>query len=125
MADLDPHKSTQDESGEQDERYLNIAEMMIGTTMMFVGFLNIFLSISGGFEMGGAMPMILYFAGVAVWAHAVIKAPTLRYVVMGVGIVMALAFFHYGEVLFWHKITVFWATVLIVVFFMFRSPAKS
>jgi len=119
MADMDPRQP--DEHGEADDRYLNIAEMMIGTTMMFVGFLNIFLSISGGFEMGGAMPMILYFAGLAIWAHAVVKAPTVRYAVMGFAIVLGLAFFHFGEVLFWHKIVVFWATVLIVVFFMFRT----
>ena len=37
---------------------------------------------------------------------------------------LALGFFHYGEVLFWHKQVVFWATVLIVMYFMFNEPKK-
>jgi Ca2+/Na+ antiporter len=37
------------------------------------------------------------------------------------GITMALAFFHYGEVHFWHKQVIFWSTVVLVMFFMFKS----
>ena len=108
------------EEDSSEDRYLNVAEIMIGTTMMFVGFLNVLLSISGGFEIS-IMPMLLYFGGMTIWAHAVLKPPVVRYVVMGGAIVISLAFIQFGEVLFWHKQLVFWATVAIVVFFMFRS----
>lgn len=114
-----PHE----EEASSEDRYLNIAELMIGTTMMFVGFLNVLLSISGGFEIS-ILPMLLYFGGMAIWSHAVIKPPTLRYIIMTAAIVIALAFIHYGEVLFWHKQLVFWATVAIVVFFMFKTAPK-
>jgi hypothetical protein len=127
MTDQDqtPRRPAHHHDDSADDRYLNTAELMIGTTMMFVGFLNVFLSISGGFEIS-IMPMLLYFGGMAVWAHAVVKPPAIRYAVMGAAIVVALAFFHFGEVLFWHKQVVFWCTVLIVVFFMFRtSPNPS
>ena len=87
---------------------------MVGTAMMFIGFLNVLLSISGGFEIS-VFPLILYFAGVAIWGHAAIKPPTLRYVVITCAIALGLAFFHYGEVLFWHKQVIFWATVALVV----------
>lgn len=98
---------------------------MIGTAMMFVGFLNVLLSISGGYEMAGVQPMILYFAGLAIWAHGTITHPTGRYLVIGVAIVAALAFLHYGEVLFWHKQVIFWFTILLVGFFMFKSSKPS
>ena len=96
---------------------------MVGTALMFIGFLDVFLSISGGFEIN-VVPFLIYFGGLAVWANAVIETPVLRYGVMTVAIVLALGFFHYGEVLFWHKQVVFWSTVVIVMYFMFKEPKK-
>lgn len=101
----------------------NVAGMMAGTALMFIGFLNIFLSISGGFEIN-VVPLLIYFAGLAVWANSVIENPTLRYSIMAAAVALALGFYHYGEVLFWHKQVVFWATVVIVVYFMFKEPKK-
>ncbi len=114
----------QRDKGSGDDHQLNTAEMMVGVGMMFVGFLNVLLSISGGFEIN-VVPLLLYFAGLAVWAHATIVHPTVRYTVMTAAVAFALAFFHYGEVLFWHKQVVFWATVAMVVFFMFKSAPPS
>jgi len=124
QAQPDPSRSSRDadqRSGE--DRHLTTAEMMIGTTMMFTGFLSVLMSISGGFEIS-VFPLILYFAGLAIWAHATIVNPTVRYTVITMAIVLGLAFFHYGEVYFWHKQVIFWATVAIVVFFMFKTSAK-
>ncbi len=105
------------------DKQLSVAGMMTGTALMFIGFLNVFLSISGGFEIN-VVPLLIYFGGLAVWANAVIENPTLRYGVMIVAIAFALGFFHYGEVLFWHKQVVFWSTVVVVMYFMFREPKK-
>ncbi len=124
QAQPDPSRSSRDadqRSGE--DRHLTTAEMMIGTTMMFTGFLSVLMSISGGFEIS-VFPLILYFAGLAIWAHATIVNPTVRYTVITMAIVLGLAFFHYVEVYFWHKQVIFWATVAIVVFFMFKTSAK-
>ena len=108
-------------SGSQEDRQLSVAMMFVGVAMMSVGFLDVFLSISGGFELAGVTPLLLYFAGVALWAQATVANLTLRYVIMGVAIVLALAIFHYGEVLFWHKQVVFWGTIAAVIFFMFKT----
>jgi hypothetical protein len=105
----------------QEDRQFNIAQMMVGTAMMFVGFLNVLLSISGGFEIAGVVPMLLYFAGLAIWAHATIANPTVRYSVITVAVTLALAFLSYGEVLFWHKQLLFWGTILMVGYFMFKT----
>jgi hypothetical protein len=124
--DPDSHRSSlEGGSGSQEDRQLNVAMMMVGTAMMFVGFLNVLLSISGGFEFAGVTPMLLYFFGMAIWAHAVIKHPSVRYAVILGALAFALAFFHYGEVLFWHKQVVFWSTVAIVAFFMFKTSSPS
>ena len=109
-----------DRDGGGEDRYLRIAELVIGSSLMFIGFLNVLLSISGGFEIN-TFPIILYFAGMTVWAHATILNSAVRYSVMIFGITMALAFFHYGEVHFWHKQLIFWSTVAMVMFFMFKS----
>jgi Ca2+/Na+ antiporter len=111
-----------EEDGGTDKQW-NVASLMTGTALMFIGFLNVFLSISGGFEIN-VVPLLIYFGGLAVWANAVIENPTVRYGVMTVAIVLALGFFHYGEVLFWHKQVVFWSTVVVVMYFMFREPKK-
>lgn len=99
---------------------MRVPGLMAGTALMFIGFLNILLSISGGFEIN-VMPVLLYFAGLAMWANAVVENPTVRYSVMGFAIVGALVFFHMGEVLFWHKQVIFWSTVVMVMFFMFKT----
>jgi cation transport ATPase len=117
---LRPEPAASHDDDTSDDRQLTTAEVMIGTAMMFIGFLNVLLSISGGFEIN-VFPMILYFAGMAIWAHAAIRNVTVRYSIVAAAIVLALAFFHYGEVLFWHKQAVFWATIALVGFFMFKG----
>jgi hypothetical protein len=107
-------------SRSDEDRQLATAEMMIGTAMMFTGFVTVLLSISGGFEIS-ILPLILYFAGLAIWAHATIANPTIRYAIMTASIALGIAFFHYGEVLFWHKQVIFWGTVLLVGYFMFTT----
>ena len=101
----------------------HVIGLMVGTALMFIGFLNVFLSISGGFEIN-VVPFLIYFAGLAVWANAAIETLVIRYGVMTAAIALALAFFHYGEVLFWHKQVVFWATVVIVMYLMFKEEKK-
>ncbi len=91
---------------------------------MFLGFLQIFLSISGGFELSGVVALLLYFGGLAIWANAVIEQPMIRWSITIGAIALALAFLQFGEILFWHKQVVFWSTVVIVMYFMFREPKK-
>jgi len=110
----------QDGGGDQQ---MHVIGLMVGTALMFIGFLDVFLSISGGFEIN-VVPFLIYFGGLAVWANAAIDNHLVRYSVMTVAIALALGFFHYGEVLFWHKQVVFWSTVVIVMYFMFNEPKK-
>jgi hypothetical protein len=110
-----------DDSG--GENNLRVAGMIVGTALIFIGFLDIFLSISGGFEID-YIPFLIYFGGIAVWANAVIENLTFRYSIIGSALLLAAIFFHYGEVLFWHKQVVFWGTVVVVMYFMFNEPKK-
>jgi hypothetical protein len=121
---LSPSRKPQDHDPSREDRLLKTAELLIGTTMIFVGFLNVFLSISGGFEIS-VFPFLLYFAGMAIWAHATIQQQTTRYAVIAGSLVLGLAIFHYGEVLFWHKQVVFWGTVAMVSYFMFKGTQTS
>jgi hypothetical protein len=118
-----PTKSSPPESQDSGDHQMRVMGVMVGTALMFIGFLNVFLSISGGFEIN-VVPFLIYFGGLAVWANAAIEIPMVRYGVMAGAIALALGFFHYGEVLFWHKQVVFWATVVIVMYFMFNEPKK-
>jgi hypothetical protein len=114
------HKPAENSGGDNQMR---VAGMIIGTVLIFIGFLDVFLSISGGFEID-SIPFIIYFAGVAVWANAVVENTTIRYSLIGGALLLAAVFFHYGEVLFWHKQALFWGTVVVVMYFMFNEPKK-
>ncbi len=120
-----PPNPSQDaeEDERQRERHSNVIGMMVGTALMFIGFLNVFLSISGGFEIN-VVPFLIYFGGVAIWANSVMENLTVRYSLIGAALLLGLALAHYGEVLFWHKQVVFWGTVVVVMYFMFNEPKK-
>jgi hypothetical protein len=111
-----PPQSPSDSQESSGDHHMRVIGLM-------VGFLNVFLSISGGFEIN-VVPFLIYFGGLAVWANAAIEMPAVRYGVMAAAIGLALGFFHYGEVLFCHKQVVFWATVIIVMYFMFNEPKR-
>ena len=110
-----------DDSG--GDNHMRVAGMIVGTALIFIGFLDVFLSISGGFEID-VIPFLIYFGGVAVWANAVVENTTLRYSVISGALLLAGVFYHYGEVLFWHKQVLFWSTVVVVMYFMFNEPKK-
>ena len=112
---------SEDDSGSDNQ--MRVAGMIVGTALIFLGFLDVVLSISGGFEID-VIPLLIYFGGVAVWANAVVENMTLRYSVIGASLLLAAVFVHYGEVLFWHKQVVFWVTVVVVMYFMFNEPKK-
>ncbi|HWG96139.1 MAG TPA: hypothetical protein VN647_03555 [Nitrospira sp.] len=122
-----PRSSRPAKAGEQggggNEHHIHVIGLMVGSALMFIGFLNVFLSISGGFEIN-VMPFLVYFGGLAIWANAAIETPALRYGTMAVAISLALGLFQYGEVLFWHKQVLFWVTIIVVMYFMFVEPKK-
>ena len=120
-----PHEPVRPERDDDSggDNQMRVAGMIVGTALIFIGFLDIFLSISGGFEID-YIPFLIYFGGVAVWANAVIENPTFRYSIIGGALLLGAIFFHYGEVLFWHKQVVFWGTVVVVMYFMFNEPKK-
>ena len=91
-------------------------------SLVFVGFLTFFLSLSGGFEID-YKPLVLYFSGLAIWAYSALTNLTVRYTVVTVTVTLGLAIAHYGEVHFWHKQVIFWATVVMVAYFMFSTAA--
>jgi hypothetical protein len=118
---LHPNESEDQRGG--NEHQVHVIGLMVGTALMFIGFLNVFLSISGGFEIN-IVPFLIYFGGLTVWANAAIETPSIRYGVMAMAIALALGLFQYGEVLFWHKQVLFWVTIIIVMYFMFVEPKK-
>jgi len=120
---LRPKRGDDCGSGSGSEKQMRVAGMIVGTALIFIGFLDIFLSISGGLEID-YIPFLIYFGGIAVWANAVIENLTLRYSIIGSALLLGAIFFHYGEVLFWHKQVVFWGTVVVVMYFMFNEPKK-
>ena len=118
----EPERRKPEEDSGSDNQ-MRVAGMIVGIALIFLGFLDIFLSISGGFEID-VIPFMIYFAGIAVWANAVVENTTIRYSIIGGALLLAAVFFHYGEVLFWHKQVVFWGTVVVVMYFMFNEPKK-
>lgn len=118
-----PVPSPEEDTESHEERQMKVGMKMIGSAMVFIGFIQVFMSASTGAEIT-VFPMILYFTGMALWAYSSVEKQLVRYAIIGGSIVCALAFFHFGEVLFWHKYVIYWGTIAIVVFFMFQTPKK-
>ncbi len=118
-----PPQLREEDTDDQENRQMIVAMRMVGSAMVFIGFLQVFLSASTGAEIS-IFPMIIYFSGMAMWAYSSVENLTVRYTVMGLSLLCALAFMHFGEVLFWHKYLIYWGTIGVVVFFMFKSPKK-
>ncbi len=102
---------------------MKVAMKMVGSAMVFIGFIQVFLSASTGAEIS-IFPIILYFSGLALWAYSSVKIPAVRYGVIAFSLLCILAFIQLGEVLFWHKNVIYWGTIALVVYFMFQNPKK-
>lgn len=113
----------EEESEAQENLKMRVAMKMVGSAMVFVGFLQVFLSVNTGAEIS-IFPMIIYFSGMALWAYSSVDTPTIRYTVIALSLLCAMAFMQFGEVLFWHKYAIYWGTVGMVIFFMFQTPKK-
>ncbi len=118
-----PPPVREEEVEEQENRQFMVAMKMVGSAMVFIGFLQVFLSVNTGAEIS-IFPMIIYFSGMALWAYSSVDTPAIKYVVIAASMLCAMAFMHFGEVLFWHKYMIYWGTVGMVVFFMFQTPKK-
>ena len=118
-----PPPDRPEEVEEQENRQMRVAMRMVGSAMVFIGFLQVFLSVNTGAEIS-IFPMIIYFSGMALWAYSSVDTPAIRYTVIALSLLCAMAFMHFGEVLFWHKYMIYWGTVIMVVFFMFQTPKK-
>ncbi len=119
-----PPSTTPDIDQETHEAIqMNVAMKMVGSAMVFVGFIQVFMSVSTGAEIS-IFPMILYFAGLALWAHSSVKIPTIRYLIIAFSIICIVGFYELGEVLAWHKTVIYWGTIAMVVYFMFQNPMK-
>lgn len=118
-----PPKQPELDTETHEALQMKVAMKMVGSAMVFIGFIQVFLSASTGAEIT-IFPMIIYFSGMALWAHSSVKIPTVRYVIIALSIVCILGFVHVGEVLFWHKYVIYWGTIGMVVFFMFQNPKK-
>ncbi len=112
-----------EDQDDNEDKQMQVAMKMVGSAMVFIGFLQVFLSASTGAEIS-IFPMIIYFGGMAMWAYSSVDNVIVKYSIMGASAVCALAFMHFGEVLFWHKYLIYWGTIALVVFFMFKSPKK-
>ena len=113
----------EEDQEDQENLQMQVAMRMVGSAMVFIGFLQVFLSASTGAEIS-IFPMIIYFSGMAMWAYSSVDNLTVRYTVMALSLLCAMAFMHFGEVLFWHKYLIYWGTIGVVVFFMFKNPKK-
>ena len=102
---------------------MKVAMKMVGSAMVFIGFIQVFMSASTGAEIS-IFPMILYFSGLALWAYSSVRIPAVRYAVIAFSVFCIMAFINIGEVLFWHKYVIYWGTIAMVVYFMFQTPKK-
>ena len=76
-----PPPDRPEEVEEQENRQMQVAMKMVGSAMVFIGFLQVFLSVNTGAEIS-IFPMIIYFSGMALWAYSSVDTPAIRYTVI-------------------------------------------
>ncbi len=118
-----PHAKSEVDQEAHEALQMKVAMKMVGSAMVFIGFIQVFLSVGIGAEIS-IFPMILYFAGLALWAYSSVTIPAVRYGVIAFSLLCILAFIQLGEVLFWHKYVIYWGTIALVVYFMFQNPKQ-
>ena len=60
-----------------EDRQMKVGMKMVGSAMVFIGFLQVFLSASTGAEIS-VFPMIIYFSGMALWAYSSVEILSVR-----------------------------------------------
>ena len=93
------HPFSDEEVEEQENRQMRVAMKMVGSAMVFIGFLQVFLSVNTGAEIS-IFPMIIYFSGMALWAYSSVDTPSIRYTVIALSLLCAMAFMHFGKCCF-------------------------
>jgi hypothetical protein len=76
-----PPPVREEEVEEQENRQMRVAMKMVGSAMVFIGFLQVFLSVNTGAEIS-IFPMIIYFSGMALWAYSSVDTPFRRSLIL-------------------------------------------
>lgn len=107
------------------DRSLRTVQKLIGVTLIFMGFINILLSITGKYDMDH-FTAITFLFGVVLFVHG--SGQTWRkWIVISMAVALALVFLIRGEVGRLPQIGLFWGTLIVIFFYMFfaKEPTSS
>jgi nicotinamide riboside transporter PnuC len=99
------------------DQNLRTVETLIGVTLIFMGFIGNLLSITGKYETD-YFTVITFLFGVILFVHG--SGQTWhKWIIIGMAAVLAVVFWIRGEVGTLSQLTLFWGTLIVLLFYMF------
>lgn len=101
------------------DRGLSSIQRLVGVALLFMGFMNVLLSLTGGYDLDlfSAYTLLL---GVILFIHSSVDTWH-RWVVIGLTVALGLLFLIRGEVDIWSQRLMFYGMLIVVVVFIFWS----
>ena len=99
------------------DQNLRTVQKLLGVALIFMGFLNTLLSISGGYPLD-QFSALTFLIGVILFVHG--SAQTWRkWIFIGMALSLGTVFMIRGEVDRLSQLALFWGTILVIIFFIF------
>ena len=100
-----------------NDRNLSTVQKLVGLVLIFMGFINILLSITGKYPMD-PFTAITFLFGVILFVHATGQTWH-KWIIMAMAALLAIVFGVRGEVGELFKFGLFWGTLGVILFYMF------
>ncbi len=107
---------------EQDKTARTV-QKLIGLALIFMGFINILLSITGQYPLD-LFTTITFLVGVILFVHGAGDSWH-KWVIIALTTALALLFLYKGEVNDLSKVGLFWTVLLVIFYYTFISKERS
>ena len=99
------------------DQNLGTVEKLVGLVLIFMGFINVLLSISGNYPME-LFPAITFLFGIIFFTHG--SGQTWhKWIIIGMAATLGVVFLIRGEVGGKFTLAMFWGTILVILFYTF------
>ncbi len=99
------------------DQNLRTVETLVGVTLIFMGFIGNLLSITGRYETD-YFTVVTFLFGVILFAHGSGRTWH-KWIIIGMAVALAGVFWIRGEVGTLSQLSLFWGTLIVILFYMF------
>ena len=101
----------------EEDRSLSTVQRLLGVALIFMGFINILLSITGQYELS-LFTAITFLTGVILFVHGSVKTWH-KWIIIGLAALLGIVFLVRGQVGGLSQLGMFWGTLFVILFYAF------